>query len=194
MKRFFMFVAMLATAASCFAYYGDYSSSSNSGWLTFLGIVLLIWGVLQIILFFKVWGMTNDIKALKKDHFNEGTFETNTSLARYLRKNLVLGNMDNVNRILLQDFIDNVESAYGELRAYGYVTDDEGNEKYVSLKEQNLKESIRPYVENLQKQFDKIGEELPVYIQRMETFGDYYSLFTKEDLVVNIEKEEPQEK
>lgn len=194
MKRFFMFVAMLATAASCFAYYGDYSSSSNSGWLTFLGIVLLIWGVLQIILFFKVWGMTNDIKALKKDHFNEGTFETNTSLARYLRKNLVLGNMDNVKRILLQDFIDNVESAYGELRAYGYVTDDEGNEKYVSLKEQNLKESIRPYVENLQKQFDKIGEELPVYIQRMETFGDYYSLFTKEDLVVNIEKEEPQEK
>ena len=194
MKRFFMFVAMLATAASCFAYYGDYSSSSNSGWLTFLGIVLLIWGVLQIILFFKVWGMTNDIKALKKDHFNEGTFETNTSLARYLRKNLVLGNMDNVKRILLQDFIDNVESAYGELRAYGYVTDDEGNEKYVSLKEQNLKESIRPYVENLQKHFDKIGEELPVYIQRMETFGDYYSLFTKEDLVVNIEKEEPQEK
>lgn len=189
-----MFVAMLATAASCFAYYGDYSSSSNSGWLTFLGIVLLIWGVFQIILFFKVWGMTNDIKALKKDHFNEGTFETNTSLARYLRKNLVLGNMDNVKRILLQDFIDNVESAYGELRAYGYVTDDEGNEKYVSLKEQNLKESIRPYVENLQKQFDKIGEELPVYIQRMETFGDYYSLFTKEDLVVNIEKEEPQEK
>ena len=194
MKRFFMFVAMLATATSCFAYYGDYSSSSNSGWLTFLGIVLLIWGVLQIILFFKVWGMTNDIKALKKDHFNEGTFETNTSLARYLRKNLVLGNMDNVKRILLQDFIDNVESAYGELRAYGYVTDDEGNEKYVSLKEQNLKESIRPYVENLQKQFDKIGEELPVYIQRMETFGDYYSLFTKEDLVVNIEKEESQEK
>ena len=54
--------------------------------------------------------------------------------------------------------------------------------------EQNLKESIRPYVENLQKQYDKIGEKLPVYIQRMECFGDYYKFFVKEDLTVEVEK------
>lgn len=32
--------------------------------IDFLTIVLLIFGVLQIILFFKVWGMTNDVKRL----------------------------------------------------------------------------------------------------------------------------------
>ena len=30
--------------------------------IDFLTIVLLIFGVLQIILFFKIWGMTNDVK------------------------------------------------------------------------------------------------------------------------------------
>ena len=30
-----------------------------------LGIVILVFGILQIILFFKLWGMTNDVKAIK---------------------------------------------------------------------------------------------------------------------------------
>lgn len=30
----------------------------------FLSIILLIFGILQIILFFKIWGMTNNIKEL----------------------------------------------------------------------------------------------------------------------------------
>lgn len=34
--------------------------------IDFLTIVLLIFGVLQIILFFKVWGMTNDVNRIKK--------------------------------------------------------------------------------------------------------------------------------
>ncbi len=33
--------------------------------IDFLTIILLIFGVLQIILFFKVWGMTNDIKEIE---------------------------------------------------------------------------------------------------------------------------------
>ena len=34
--------------------------------IDFLTIILLIFGVLQIILFFKVWGMTNNIKEKRK--------------------------------------------------------------------------------------------------------------------------------
>lgn len=33
--------------------------------INFLTIVLLVFGVLQIILFFKLWGMTNDVKKIK---------------------------------------------------------------------------------------------------------------------------------
>ncbi len=181
----------MAAASSSFAYYGYYSSPSFElpGWLTFMGIIMIVWGILQIILFFKIWGMTNDVQALKKTLSCETTFETKGQMARYIRKNLVLGNMDNVKRILLQNFIDNVEQGYVKLNPYGYVKDENGNEKWTSLKEQNQKESIRPYVENLQKQFEKIGEELPIYIQRMECYGDYYKMFVKEDLTVEVKKE-----
>lgn len=190
MKRFFVSIISMAVASSSFAYYGDYSSPSFElpGWLTFMVFIMIAWGILEIILFFKIWGMTDNVKALKKDHFCESSFETKGEMARYLRKNLVLGNMDNVKRILLQNFIDNVEHGYGELESYGYVKDENGIDQLTSLKAQNLKLSIRPYVENLQKQFEKIGEELPVYIQRMECFGDYFKMFVKEDLIVEVKK------
>lgn len=154
----------------------------------FIAFVSLVAGVLQIILFFKVWGMTNNIKALKKDHFCETQFEGKGQMARYLRKNLVLGNLDTVKRILLQNFIDNVEHGYGELKTGGYEKDENGAEGWIDYKERNLKETIVPYVKNLMLQYAKIGEEVPAYITRMETFGDYYKLFVKEDLEVEVKK------
>ena len=33
---------------------------------TFMAIVFLVFGILQIILFFKVWGMTNNVKKIKE--------------------------------------------------------------------------------------------------------------------------------
>lgn len=196
MKRLFLLLSAMATAVSSFAYYGDYSSSKFElpGWLTFMGIIMIAWGILEIILFFKIWGMTDNISALKKDHFSETVFETKDGMARYLRKNLVLGNMDAVKRTLLKNFIDNVEHGYAELKSYGYSKDEKGNEVWTNLTEQNLKASIRPYVENLKEQYDKIGEELPIYIQRMEVFGDYFRLFVEEDLTIQIENNSNEKK
>ena len=193
MKRIYLLIACATLAVNGFAA-GRYGEPELPGWLTFMGIIMIAWGILEIILFFKVWGMTNDIKALKKDRFNETLFETKGEMARYLRRNLVIGNMENVKRTLLKNFIDNVEHGYGELQTSGYVKDENGNDKWTNFKEKNLKESIRPYVDNLQKLYAKIGEELPVYIQRMETFGDYYHLFVKEELTVEIKKESEDKK
>lgn len=33
---------------------------------TFLSVILIIFGILQIILFFKLWGMTNDIRRISE--------------------------------------------------------------------------------------------------------------------------------
>ena len=182
---FFMALNIMA-----YDYYDSYLASmdESSGWLTFFAILIFVWGVLQIILFFKVWGMTDDIKAMKKDHFCETVFESKSQMARFLRNNLVLGNMENVKRTLLKNFIDNVEHGYEQLERYGSVKDEKGAEQWVSLEEKNLQESILPYVDNLRKQYEKIGEELPVYIQRMQTFNDYFKLFVKEDLIVEEDK------
>jgi hypothetical protein len=39
--------------------------------MTLISVVLVIWGILEIILFFKVWGMTNDVENIKKNISNE---------------------------------------------------------------------------------------------------------------------------
>lgn len=191
MKRLFVLFVSMVCASSGFAYYGDYSYSSPKlempGWLVFMGIVMIVWGILEIVLFFKVWGMTANVKALKKAHFNEMEFESKAEIVRFLRENLVLGNMENVKKILLKNFIDNIKRSYAKLPVGGYEKNENGVSQYVSYKEKNLKVSIRPYIESLQKQYDKIGEQMPVYIQRMETFGDYYKLFVIEDLEVKTE-------
>ena len=192
MKRLSVITFCLMATLSSFAYYDSYSSyshsSSSSPWDTIMAIIVFVGGVLEIILFFKLWGMTNNIKALKKDHFNETVFETKAGMARFLRNNLVLGNMENVKKTLLKNFIDNVEHGYSELPTGGYVKDEKGNDKWVRFEERNLDESIIPYVDNLILQYGKIGEEVPVYITRMKTFRDYYKLFVKEDLIVEVER------
>lgn len=35
------------------------------GLLTFTGCIIIVFGILQIILFFKIWGMTNDVSRIK---------------------------------------------------------------------------------------------------------------------------------
>ncbi len=56
--------------------------------MEFLSIVLLVFGVLQIILFFKLWGMTNDVRSLK-DKYTASNKELEyyiKSINEYLRK------------------------------------------------------------------------------------------------------------
>lgn len=128
----------------------------------FIALISLVAGILQIILFFKVWGMTNDIRAIKKDHFDETVYEGYYEKALYVRKNLILGKKENVKAMLLKNFMDNLEQNYTR----------EGD-------------SIQPYVDNLKNQFSIFDEELPSYISNMKTFKDFHSLFTKADFDIN---------
>lgn len=188
MKRQLFLVAAVITTANCFAYYDDYSSSPSTelpGWVTFAGFLMIAWGILEIILFFKIWGMTNDIRALKKDYFHEKTDESYYLMAKNLRKNLVLGNIEHVKKTLLTNFMDEIIKSYSKLPLQGYERDENGKDRLVSYEEKNLRTPIAPYVENLRKQFEKIGEPLPPYINNMATYGDFLNIFTKEDLMMN---------
>jgi len=177
MKRFFILAAMLVTVTSCFAYYG---SSSDSGFTSFLGFIFVVSGVLQIILFFKVWGMTTDImlmkydlKVIKQEYLKETNFNSSEDVSTYLRENLIIGNMDKVKRVLLLEFKYQITSGYNNTLAKAQTVTD----KTLTNEEWALNQSIRPYIEQLQSRFDKIDEKVPNYILHMETFGDYYKLF-----------------
>ena len=69
MKKIILFLGIFfMSVRPALAYYGDYGYSSRSDSSPFtiiLAIIVFVFGILQIILFFKVWGMTNDVKQMK---------------------------------------------------------------------------------------------------------------------------------
>lgn len=46
--------------------------------MEFLSFVLFVFGILQIILFFKLWGMTNDVRLLRKHFIDECQVKINS--------------------------------------------------------------------------------------------------------------------
>lgn len=44
------------------------------GIITFTAIVMIVFGILQIILFFKIWGMTNNVSKIKRELKKDDTF------------------------------------------------------------------------------------------------------------------------
>lgn len=46
--------------------------------MEFLSFVLFVFGILQIILFFKLWGMTNDVRLLRKHFIDENQIKINS--------------------------------------------------------------------------------------------------------------------
>ena len=69
MKRFIVFMVTASTTLSCFA--AGYGELEVPGWLKFLMLLMIAWGILEIILFFKIWGMTNDVRKLTKQFCKE---------------------------------------------------------------------------------------------------------------------------
>lgn len=134
----------------------------------FYAILIIVSYVLSIILFFKVWRMTNDVREIKK-HFTIISSRTNIHIDDFteeLRKNAILGNIDIAKKILLKNFYEDVQN------------------KAESLNRSEYKEkSIRPYVDNLRRQFGKIGEDIPDYIAKMETFADFFNLYVEKDFL-----------
>ena len=195
MKRITIIALTLVSASSVFAYYGDYDYASYSTpkmempwWIVFMSIVMIIWGILNIILFFKLWGMTNDVNILKEELIGKTTFNNRSEKVVFLWKSLVEGKTDRVKRELLKNFVVNVKTAYGKIPSGDYVKQEDGSTKWVDYKEKTMNTSIRPYVENLMMQYARFDAEVPAYIKRMQTFGDFYNIFDLKDL--DVEKTE----
>ena len=91
-------ISLLATMPiAMFAYYGDYSSIELPGPIKYLTFILFVWGILEVILFFKVWGMTNNVKKIQTELTRSNTTEL-------FRKYRLLGLNDKAAEILIQVF------------------------------------------------------------------------------------------
>lgn len=138
-------------------------------------IILVVIAVctIQVILFFKVWGMTNDIRELRDDYFANNTTVNRTNIKSYLRDNVVLDDKEKVKKALLMEFLNNINARCNAF-----------NSIYLPPTDPIMDTDITPYVNALIMQFAKVGLEVPPAILNMKTYRDYYYMFTDEDFSV----------
>ena len=91
-----------------------------------LALVLLIFGILQIILFFKVWGMTNNVKDILRTLNGSGGIESLDleDLTSYCEKQLSIAKkkkalQDDSYFNVLKGLIYDIESIDGKISSYG---------------------------------------------------------------------------
>jgi hypothetical protein len=108
------------------------------GFITFLSVVFVVFGILQIILFFKIWAMTNDVRRLQNKFApGESLFE--------LRKSIALGNKEKAKEIVLEYYFGKIKSPGA---AFKYAKEElEGNLKKLGYElPENLK-NVNSYVD-----------------------------------------------
>lgn len=116
--------------------------------LTFVSIIVIVFGILQIILFFKVWAMTNDVRSIKGKMSN-----SEHSFKRYM----LMGEKEKAYLVLKDTLVNRLLLVYEK---------SEGREQL-----------FMKNVGFLQRYIDKAkltGFDLPEYLRSAEAFCDYY--------------------
>lgn len=161
MKRIQMTTIGLMTALSSFA--AGSGSSPDEGWITFLAVLYIVGAVLQIILFFKVWGMTNDVDSLKRRIVDN---TRGADLQRQCRRLAVMGDKAQIRELMLDLFFEELEAEYEKSH-------------YTTYNLQELKKrSLGAYKDRLRSNLSSIGEPVPEDIKNLQTFDDYLSLIS----------------
>lgn len=113
--------------------------------MEFLSIVLLVFGVLQIILFFKLWGMTNDVKKIKE------RLEKKDWLC-----SIMTGDKENAYGALLQELYAKLKEC-AQMWNGGCYTEKAGE-----------------LIESYRKKIEETGHKLPEYMSTPDKFKDNY--------------------
>lgn len=88
--------------------------------LFYTSIVVIIFGILEIILFFKVWGMTNDVKKLKNTVLKD--ISPGISPAHI---ELIIGNKEKVKEMAYKEFILDVHELYMNVSKNKLISEEE---------------------------------------------------------------------
>lgn len=124
--------------------------------MNIVSIIIIVFGILQIILFFKVWGMTDDVKRIKKNLIDgaDVSFES-------AKKELLLGNTDKAFEIYNKCFIDSVVTLYKETKTEN-IDSSPAKDTY----EIKYKEKCQLY----EKELTKMGDKYIIDFSRFDSF------------------------
>ena len=161
MRKTILFMSLFAMPilTNAYSYYGDYSTSKSSPKEIIITIILIVWVILNIILFFKIWGMTNDVKHMR---------------TIYEKKQVKY----NLNNVVANYYIK--KDLYGQNTANMYLKEIVETE-YKSLGNQFLKKDIEGLTQKLQVQIGialtDAGIELPSLTEYLSYLTSIYGKF-----------------
>lgn len=121
----------------------------------FLSVILIIFGILQIILFFKLWEMTNDVRRIS-EKIGAQPIDTFVKLEQSIRKLLLEGKKDQAIDLLKSNLVKDVVGCISA--------------KY-SI------EDINKIKDNYRKYYEKLGVPFPEQIEKINTLSDLEKLF-----------------
>lgn len=101
------------------------------GMFTFVGIIIIVFGILQIILFFKMWIMTDNVKKIK-DAIQISGYPSGVSPAKV---EFILGNTEKAKEMATKEFIIDIYKIYAEVCNHVY-TEPEYIEKFNDLEKE----------------------------------------------------------
>ena len=93
------------------------------GLIQFTGIVMIAFGILQIILFFKIWGMTNNVKRIWKKIDNKDFLSD--ACVSYIK-----GNLEETERLANEAFLQEVALLSKSSESY-----EDWIDNYIKIKE-----------------------------------------------------------
>ncbi len=122
--------------------------------LNFLSIVLIVFAILQIVLFFKIWGMTNNVSRITK--LQEEIPSKEEELIRKAQLLSMNGNYDAAKEKYNEAFLLNVISLYERtIFTYGEEGDFQGRNKSYEIKYQKIVERYERMMKKINATLDK---------------------------------------
>lgn len=120
-----------------------------------IGLVVFVFSILQIILFFKLWEMTNNVKRIN----NKIERTCDTDLLWEIRKSILKGDIRRAENLLSDEFVNDLRQL---LRDNNHLTET----------------SIAELKTDYAKYYAQLGVSLPDSIKRIKSKEDFYKVFT----------------
>lgn len=154
--KYFILISLLAVASPAFAYS---SYDEPSGFATFLTILTFVGALLNIILFFKIWRMTNNVKRIKEKMIPDSSGD----LTEELNTLHFMGKDKECEEIILRAFYSTLCDKLDWAKVN--MLEDHYSEK--------IDEPITKFTDVVAKQYKKIGREMPEMIKNLKTYRDF---------------------
>lgn len=128
----------------------------------FSSIITIICSILSIILFFKIWAMTNDVKVIKQSLSEKGLNKKD------LLKVIASGDKEKISKALISDCVEEYYKLCDSFNFYSRVDKTVYTNEGIVHVNVYFAQEYAPIIEKYEKEFAKYGLSMPQALKELE--------------------------